>query len=126
MKKKLCLILSCALLVSLFAGCGSGAGTTSAPAASGEASASGDVVKIGVFEPASGKNGAGGKQEALGMQYANTVQPTVEIGGKTYQVQLVSADNQSTEDKAPSAAQTLVDAGVSCVLGSYEIGRAHV
>ena len=119
MKKKLCLILSCALLVSLFAGCGSGAGTTSAPAASGEASASGDVVKIGVFEPASGKNGAGGKQEALGMQYANTVQPTVEIGGKTYQVKLVSADNQSTEDKAPSAAQTLVDAGVSCVLGSY-------
>lgn len=29
------------------------------------------VVKIGVFEPASGDSGAGGKQETLGMQYAN-------------------------------------------------------
>ena len=26
-----------------------------------------DVVKIGVFEPASGSNGAGGKQEILGV-----------------------------------------------------------
>ena len=47
------------------------------------------VVKIGVFEPASGDSGAGGKQEMLGMQYANTVQPTVEIGGETYKVELV-------------------------------------
>ena len=38
-----------------------------------------NVVKIGVFEPASGDSGAGGKQEMLGMQYANYVQPTVEI-----------------------------------------------
>lgn len=118
MKKKRSLILACAMMVTLFAGCGSS--STNSPAASGDAaSSSGDVVKIGVFEPASGKNGAGGKQEALGMQYANKMTPTVEIGGKTYKVELVSADNQSTEDKAPSAAQTLVDAGVSCVLGSY-------
>ena len=40
-----------------------------------------NVVKIGVFEPASGDSGAGGKQEMLGMQYANSVHPTVEIGG---------------------------------------------
>lgn len=116
MKKKLSLILACAMMVTLFAGCGSGSSTS--PAAKGDA-AKGDVVKIGVFEPASGKNGAGGKQEALGMQYANKMTPTVEIGGKTYKVELVSADNQSAEDKAPSAAQTLVGAGVSCVLGSY-------
>ena len=30
------------------------------------------VIKIGVFEPQSGDNGAGGKQEILGMQYANS------------------------------------------------------
>ena len=35
------------------------------------------VVKIGVFEPASGDSGAGGKQETLGIQDANLVQPTV-------------------------------------------------
>ena len=119
MKKKLCLMLSCALLVSIFAGCGSSSSKSSAAASSDASATSGDVVKIGVFEPASGKNGPGGKQEALGMQYANKMTPTVDIGGKTYQVQLVSADNQSTEDKAPSAAQTLVDAGASVVLGSY-------
>ena len=121
MKKYLAIILACALLACLFVGCGQKAATDE-PAASGEASAPADgekVVKIGVFEPASGDNGAGGKQEALGMQYANSVQPTVEIGGETYKVELVSADNQSSTDKAASAASTLVSAGVSCVLGSY-------
>ena len=80
------------------------------------------VVKIGVFEPASGDSGAGGKQEMLGMQYANTVQPTVEIGGETYKVELVYADNGSSTDKAPSAAQQLVSESVSVVLGSYGSG----
>ena len=81
-----------------------------------------DIVKIGVYEPASGDSGAGGKQEILGMQYANSVQPTVDIGGKTYTVQLVMADNGSSADKAPSAAQQLVSEGVSVVLGSYGSG----
>ena len=81
-----------------------------------------DVVKIGVFEPASGDNGAGGKQEVIGMEYANTIVPTVEVGGKTYDVELVIVDNQSATDKAVSAAQELVDAGVSIVLGSYGSG----
>ena len=80
------------------------------------------VVKIGVFEPASGDSGAGGKQEMLGMQYANAVQPTVEIGGETYKVELVYADNGSSTDKAPSAAQQLVSESVSVVLGSYGSG----
>ncbi|MEG0741237.1 MAG: ABC transporter substrate-binding protein [Clostridia bacterium] len=81
-----------------------------------------NVVKIGVFEPASGDSGAGGKQETLGIQYANAVQPTVDIGGQTYTVQLVYADNGSSADKAPSAAQQLVSEGVSVVLGSYGSG----
>ena len=119
MKKSLAIILVCMMLVCMFVGCGQKA-TTESPAASTDTAATGDkVVKIGVFEPASGDNGAGGKQEALGAQYANTVQPTVEIGGETYTVELVSADNQSSTDKAPSAAATLVSAGVSVVLGSY-------
>ena len=80
------------------------------------------VVKIGVFEPQSGDNGAGGKQEILGMQYANSLIPTVEIGGETYKVELVYADNASSNDKAPTAAQTLISSGVSIVLGSYGSG----
>ena len=80
------------------------------------------VVKIGVYEPASGDSGAGGKQETLGVQYANAETPTVEIGGTTYKVELVMADNGSSTDKAPSAAQQLVSQGVSVVLGSYGSG----
>ena len=86
------------------------------------AAAMAETVKIGVFEPASGDSGAGGKQEILGMQYANVETPTVEIGGVEYDVELVYADNGSSTDKAPGAAQSLVSAGVSVVLGSYGSG----
>ena len=80
------------------------------------------VVKIGVFEPQSGDSGAGGKQESLGMQYANMLTPTVEIDGVVYDVELVYADNASSNDKAPTAAQDLISNGVSLVLGSYGSG----
>ena len=80
------------------------------------------VVKIGIFEPASGDNGAGGKQEVLGVEYANSLAPTVEIGGETYNVELVEVDNQSSTDKAVTAAQELVSKKVSIVLGSYGSG----
>ena len=111
MKKLIALVLTAIMAVSLVACGGSSA-----------ASSSGDVIKIGVFEPQSGDNGAGGKQEVLGMQYANSKCPTVTIDGKEYKVELVYADNASSNDKAPSAAQTLVSAGVSVVLGSYGSG----
>ena len=81
-----------------------------------------NVVKIGVFEPATGANGAGGKQETLGMQYANQEADTVEIGGEEYKVELVYADNASDNTQATSAAQKLVSEGVSVVLGSYGSG----
>ncbi len=81
-----------------------------------------NVVKIGVFEPASGDSASGGKKEILGMQFANTECPTVDINGETYQVELVLADNGSSTDKAPSAASDLVSKDVSVVLGSYGSG----
>ena len=86
------------------------------------AAAMAETVKIGVFEPASGDSGAGGKQEMLGMQYANKETPTVEIGRTTHDVELVYPDNGADTTKAPSAANSLVDAGVSVVLGSYGSG----
>ena len=48
--------------------------------------------------------------------------PTVTIGGEEYKVELVYADNASSNDKAPTAAQTLISQGVSVVLGSYGSG----
>ena len=109
MKKIVALVLAALMLVTVFAACG-------------ETKSDEKVVKIGVYEPASGSNGAGGKQETLGIKYANSVCPTVEIGGETYKVELVYADNQSSNDKAPTAAAELLSAGVSVVLGSYGSG----
>lgn len=113
MKKILVLALSLMLAMLALAGCGGGGGG---------GSADGDVIKIGVFEPASGDNGAGGKQETLGIQYANEMQPTVTIGDKEYKVELAIVDNESDNSKAVTAAQNLVSQNVSIVLGSYGSG----
>ena len=113
MKKAIALLLA---LVMVFALCACGDGDK------GTADNGEKVVKIGVFEPASGDSGAGGKKEMLGMQYANQETPTVEIGGETYKVELVYSDNGSDSAKAVSAASKLVNEKVSLVLGSYGSG----
>ena len=79
-------------------------------------------IVIGVFEPLTGENGGGGYQEVLGMRYANQVYPTVQINGETYKVRLVEADNKSDKTEAVTAAQSLISAGASVVLGSYGSG----
>ncbi len=128
MKKLIVFLLAGVMALSL-AACGGSGGSTTAPAqnaggdaAPAEGSASGDVIRIGVFEPSTGDSASGGKKETLGMQYANKNTPTVEAGGKTYQVELVYADNGSSSDKAPSAASELIGKDVSLVLGSYGSG----
>ena len=118
MKKLFALVLALVMALSLVA-CG-GSSSGSSQASSGDSG--NKVVKIGVFEPQTGDNGAGGKQEILGMQYANYVQPTVEIGGETYDVQLEIVDNRTTPENGKSAAAELVNRGVSMVLGSYGSG----
>lgn len=90
--------------------------------AGGSGESTGNVIRIGVFEPASGDNGAGGKQETLGIQYANYLTPTLTLNGEEYTVQLVIADNESSNDRAASAAATLINAGISVALGSYGSG----
>ena len=128
MKKFLAFALSCSLALTALAGCSStppssAAPETGSPDASAPAAQSGDkVVRIGVFEPSTGDSASGGKKEMLGMQYANAETPTVEVGGETYTVELVYADNGSTTDKAPTAASQLVSEGVALVLGSYGSG----
>ncbi len=125
LKKAIVLTLALALALGCFAGCGQkqdSAAPDSPTAPATDAAPAGDVVKIGIFEPASVDNGAGGKQEALGAKYANSVQPTVEIGGKTYNVELVQVDNGSDNAKGVTAASELVNAGCSVVLGSYGSG----
>ena len=123
MKKILALLLAGCMALALCA-CGTPAEPADETGSGGDANASanGDTVVIGVFEPLSGDNGAGGKQEVLGMQYANAETPTVDIGGKTYNVKLEVVDNESSNDKAVSAASNLISKNVSIILGSYGSG----
>ncbi len=138
MRKFLAVLLTGVLAMSLVA-CGStassGAADTAAPEETAEAAAetgeaeaaepaaaAGETIRIGVFEPSTGDSASGGKKEILGMQFANSETPTVEVGGTTYNVELVYADNGSSSDKAPSAASELVGKDVSLVLGSYGSG----
>ena len=107
MKKVIALVLAALMVMCMFAACGE---------------SKTDVIRIGVYEPQTGDNGAGGKQEILGMQYANTVQPTVEVGGKTYNVELAIVDNRTTAENGPSAAAELMNKDVAVVLGSYGSG----
>ena len=112
MKKVFALILALAMVLSL-AACGDSGSKDNDGA---------KVVKIGVFEPQTGDNGAGGKQEILGMEYAHSLFPTVEIGGETYEVKLEIVDNRTAAENGPSAASELVNRDVSIVLGSYGSG----
>ena len=120
MKKFVSIMLALAMSMSLAAcGADSSSDASSDSQSSSDAASGEKVVKIGVFEPATGDSGAGGKQEMLGMQYANHMTPTVDIGGETCKVELVYADNGSDSAKAPTAASELVSKDVSLVLGTY-------
>lgn len=129
MKRVLAIVLSAVMALTLLAGCGDNstpapapAGDNAAPVADAAPAAGGDVIKIGVFEPQTGENGGGGLQEVYGIRYANQQFPTVKVGDKEYKIELVEADNKSDKTEAVTAAQSLISAGCSVILGSYGSG----
>ena len=102
-----------ALAVLALVGCGG----------SGPAKQDANVVKFGVFEPLTGANAAGGAEEVDGIRLAQSLYPTVTVGGKEYKVELVIADNKSDKVEAANAGQRLVDGDkVNLVLGSWGSG----
>jgi branched-chain amino acid transport system substrate-binding protein len=104
-----------ALALTVFAGCRPRAAAGQGSAAAGE-----EVIKIGVFEPMTGANAAGGAMEVEGIRLANELNPTVTAGGKTYKVELVVADNKSDKVEAATAVQRLIDLDkVTLILGSW-------
>ncbi|MCL2578478.1 MAG: ABC transporter substrate-binding protein [Oscillospiraceae bacterium] len=128
MKKKMFIALTLALLMTLAACAPAAPATPAAPAADAPAAgdaaapaADGDMPElvIGLFQPATGANGAGGRQESLGTIFANYRQPTVEIGGVMHRVRIEQVDNQSSTTHGPAAAAELVARGVHIILGSY-------
>jgi len=109
MKKRIGIVLVAALAVSsaaMFVSCG------------GQAQS--NVIKIGVFEPLTGANGAGGADEAEGIKLANMLYPTITVDNKEYKIELVVADNKSDKVEAANAATMLAQkAKVNAVVGSW-------
>lgn len=112
MKRKLSLLVALVMIFSIIAaGCSGGQAANGQPAE--------EVIKIGVFEPLTGANAAGGALEVEGIKLANKLHPTV-LGKK---VELVILDNKSDKVEAANAATRLVDQEkVSVVLGSWGSG----
>ena len=112
--KKVASVLVSALLVGtlVVSGCGTKTPTAGSAGSSGNA----DVIKIGVFEPMTGANAAGGALEVEGVKLANKLYPDV-LGKK---VELVLVDNKSDKVEASSAASRLVEKEkVSAIIGSW-------
>lgn len=115
MKRRLALLLVIVLVVGAFGfmGC---APKTAAPGTDAPAATEGDVIKIGVFEPMTGANAAGGAMEVEGAQLANKLYP--EILGK--KIELVVVDNKSDKVEAANAATRLIEKEkVVAIIGSW-------
>lgn len=105
MRKVLALTMVMLLMCSIvFTGC--------APQKAAES----DVIKIGVFEPMTGANAAGGAMEVEGVKLANKLFP--EVLGK--KIELVIVDNKSDKVEAANAATKLIDNDkVNAIIGSW-------
>ncbi|SFC89132.1 ABC transporter substrate-binding protein [Clostridium uliginosum] len=114
MKRKISLLLMLVMSTSLMlAGCTSKSDS--------KANVDSDVVKIGMFEPMTGSNAAGGELEVEGAKLANELYPTV-LGKK---VELVFADNKSDKVEAASAASNLIEQEkVNAIIGSWGSGNS--
>lgn len=109
--KKILMLLTCLLVLSFtLVACGS-----NKPAAE-QKTPELEVIKIGVFEPLTGGNAAGGQMTLDGIKLANELYP--EVNGK--KVQLFIADNKSDKAEAPNAMAKLLEQDkVNVVIGSY-------
>ncbi len=117
MKKFLLLIIALCFIASLLFICGT-AGGTSGPKPT-DAAENHNAINIGVFEPLTGDDSLSGQQEALGIRYANSICPTVDIGGITYDINLIEQDSASDINSAVTSAQALASSDITAVLGSY-------
>lgn len=79
-------------------------------------------ITVGVFQPTTGDDAAGGKQELLGIIYAHSLDNKVEIDGEEYEVVLCKSDNGSLVEYALATATKLVEENSLVVIGSYGSG----
>ncbi len=112
MKKKILAMLALTLICALsFVACSQNATPGAGGAASGD-----DVIKIGIFEPLTGGNAAGGQMELEGIKAAHSIKG--EVLGK--KIVLVEMDNKSDDVEAVTAAERLVNTeNVDIIVGSW-------
>lgn len=119
-KKLLLLILAMVLVLSTLVGCNANdTGTTDggddAATEDGDA-ASGDAITIGVFEPMTGANAAGGEMTVEGIELAH--EKISEVLGREIKLEIV--DNKSEKVEAANAVSKLVDKDKAvAIIGSY-------
>lgn len=113
-KRKYFTLIALLLVAALaLAGCGGGGSEEKKDAAPDAAS---EVIKIGVYEPLTGTNAAGGEMTVEGIKLANQLFP--EVLGK--KVELVIVDNKSEKQEAANAVERLVSKDkVNVIIGSY-------
>ncbi len=107
--KRLAFLMVLLMMASVLAvGCSSKK-TTEQPAAT-------TTIKVGVYEPLTGTNAAGGQMTLEGIKLANQLYP--EVMGK--KVELVVVDNKSEKQEAANAVARLVSQDkVNVIIGSY-------
>ncbi|MDO7789104.1 ABC transporter substrate-binding protein [Desulforamulus aquiferis] len=112
LKRKYLTFVALLLIAAMaLAGCGGGEEKKEAPK-----DAASDVIKIGVFEPLTGTNAAGGEMTVEGIKLANQLFP--EVLGK--KVELIIVDNKSEKQEAANAVERLVSKDkVDIIIGSY-------
>lgn len=114
-KKLLSFVIVFALVLSM-AACGQTSTTEPAKNYTAATTSDEDVIRIGVFEPLTGANAAGGEMTLNGITLANEVKP--EVLGK--KVVLSVVDNKSDKVEAANAVSRLIDKDkVVAIIGSY-------
>ena len=111
--KKVSFLLAASLMLSAFmTGCSS--------VKANDEGALPETIKIGVFEPLTGSNAAGGELEKQGIDLAYELYPNITINGKEIPVELKYIDNKSDKIESENAAKKLADDfGANIVLGSW-------
>ena len=117
MKKKLSIVLCLLMVICVATGCTTYNNFKNAFFSDNNADsvAKERTIKIGVYEPLTGKYKEQGNQEKRGIELANEMYP--EVLGK--KVELIYADNQSDMHVAETVIQELVSQNPSVILGSY-------
>lgn len=109
-KKLIASVVSAVMVMAVAAGC------AQQPAAPAPGTPDTSVIKIGVFEPLTGANAAGGEMTVEGIKLAN--EKVGEVLGR--KVELVIVDNKSEKVEAANAVSKLIDSDkVVAIIGSY-------